>query len=216
MSDDSKAEGASSFEKNKAALIRLFGNAHNGTFDNLLRASAEITKYHQTDDKDVAQIDAQIGSLICADTGVDAHRNDESATPSLTGPIFNTIKTCRDGRKWTCLHFASAGGNRPVVESILGVDPTLAVSVDVDGLTPLMIAARHAELGICQAILSSLRSDELKLEMLSKVAIKDGRSVVHYAVQSGNIEIIKIILDAGANVSTVGSTCNSAFPSGFH
>lgn len=177
---DAKAEGAASFEESKALLIRLFGNAHNGTLDNLLRAAAAIASSSQKNSRAEIKVN-------------------ESSVPELEGAIFNVIETCRDARKWTCLHFASAGGNLPIVKAIVEKDPRLNVAIDEDGLTPLMIASRHAEIDVCRLLLASA-SELLRFEMLDKACLSDGRTTLHYAVQSGHIMLVKLLLEAKTNV----------------
>lgn len=174
--------GAKGFGNNRDAVIRLFDHAYRGTWPSLVAAAEAMA------------------APSCANTSVSSvteqqkGKTDSSSDCALSEDVSQVILACRDGRQWTVLHFAAAGGNVPVVTHLLTLYPGLAsVQDSEEGATPLMVAARHSQNTVCEMLLT-LNSSYANTEA------NDGRVALHFAIQGKSLECVQILLRHGAKV----------------
>lgn len=176
LKEKAVADGSSAFQKTREYVIRLFSNAHQGAWCNVVSSAADIA------------------GVPLAAPHKDHLISSGADSSTLPGPVRHVLLSCRDGRKWSTLHFAAAGGNVAVVEQLLKLDPELSKAKDSEeGVTPLMLAARHAHLTVCQKLLETVPS-------CITARADDGRTPLHFAIQGKNAQCLELLLSSGAKV----------------
>lgn len=126
--------------------------------------------------------------------------------------IENGAKTCaQDEDGWTALHFAATKGHVELVELLVCSRADHAIK-DNDGFTPLHEAARNnhgkvvklllndnADVNVRVVNASDLRS-LFKVPRLFAIAMKIGRSPLHWAAANGHAEVVEMLCEAQADV----------------
>ncbi|KAF9870565.1 ankyrin repeat-containing protein [Colletotrichum karsti] len=123
-------------------------------------------------------------------------------------PLFHTILGLQknlnhsDKRGVTVLHLASTFSEwqvRRLLET--GADPRKSTH---EGLTALHIATKNRQTNIVGMLIEALMSSPAVDEMPSGIDSTDslGRTPLYYACASGNIETVKLLVQAGAKVQT--------------
>lgn len=101
-----------------------------------------------------------------------------------------------DVQRQTAMHYAARIGAASVVDLLLSYDavPDFA---DIEGRTPLMLAAAEGHIEILR-----------RLAMGSWINVRDaaGRTAIHHAVEGGNEECLRFLLDAGADPDIADNT----------
>ncbi|MEL7037827.1 MAG: ankyrin repeat domain-containing protein [Cyanobacteria bacterium J06592_8] len=92
-----------------------------------------------------------------------------------------------------------------MVQSLLAIGVNINVRDTETGLTPLMMAAKQANLEMVSILLNS----EADLYLLGS---RDGTSVLHQACQGGSAEIVRLLIEAGAFVDIAIATGNHQTP----
>jgi len=109
------------------------------------------------------------------------------ASPAESTPII-TPKAFMDAA-------SKQGGDMKAVLSALAATPSLASSVDeATGITAVMKAIRGKDVGVVKAILAAYPAGV-------NVADKNGATPLHHAVVYQNLEIISVLVGAGADLS---------------
>ena len=105
------------------------------------------------------------------------------------------------------IHAAAALGRVEVVRAMLDADPGLleALYVDrpMDEQTPLKIAANMAESGVFNMLLD--RGADINSQVCLPGGGNGASTVLHGAVYSGSVEMVKLALDRGADVRLTNS-----------
>ena len=100
------------------------------------------------------------------------------------------------------IHAAAALGRVEIVRAMLDADPTLleALYIDrpMDEQTPLKIAANMAEMGVCNLLLD--RGADINGQMTLPGGGNGASTVLHGAVYSGSVEMVRLALARGADV----------------
>lgn len=97
-----------------------------------------------------------------------------------------------DGNGWTALHYAAPKGEVSVARLLLeaGADPN---EKDMDGYTPLLLAA---QIGSEEAIVRALLAAGADIDERDK----RGWAALHWAGARDYVVLLRILLDAGANM----------------
>jgi ankyrin repeat protein len=96
------------------------------------------------------------------------------------------------------IHQAVLSRNISIVESFLGKGANLSL-IDDDGRTALHLAANIAERSIAEALLE--RAFALSLDSLLDTEDAEGNTALHLATESGDVEVISLLADQGADLS---------------
>lgn len=135
---------------------------------------------------------------ILAATGTRGTQLFRCGEPSLLDFVISKFANLNTGdyQGLTALHFASTVCER-TTKALLdaGADPTLT---SLDGLTPLHLAARAQQSNIVGLLLDSRKNATKPFTELRDMR---GRSALYYACRSGTYEVVKLLLDAGADAS---------------
>lgn len=99
-----------------------------------------------------------------------------------------------DGR--TALYYASRVGNHGVVTALLerGADPLIA---DLNGSTPLIIATHFGHVRVVEALLAHGCGD------VNHRTFAGGMSALHVACWEGNVNVVRLLLEAGGDLTSV-------------
>jgi hypothetical protein len=109
-------------------------------------------------DKKLAEIERRKSQLTPAilDSGCQRRRSSYTYTE-----VRESLPACLPPAQVTALHMACWSGQREVVDILLerGADPNSLVTITPDGgsqwqFSPLYLAARHSQPGICRALLA--------------------------------------------------------------
>jgi ankyrin repeat protein len=101
----------------------------------------------------------------------------------------------KDVKGQTALHYAFENGNLNMVKMLSGVNPNIE---DLEGQTALIVAARWD-------LASGVNNREtIVYRLLNNGAdpnIKDvkGQTALHYASENGNLNMVKMLIEKGAN-----------------
>lgn len=104
----------------------------------------------------------------------------------------------------TALHIAVEIQNAEAVELLLNQDRINVDAVEEDGLTPLMYASKKPNLKIIQMLLQHGCSIHQTARSLY------GRTAIHFAVEGSSLEVIKLLIENGADLNTQDSELNTA------
>ena len=109
------------------------------------------------------------------------------AAPAAAAAVISTPKAF--------LEAAAKGSESKAVLAALAATPSLAQSVDeATGITAVMKAIRGKDVGVVKAMLAAFPSGV-------NVADKNGATPLHHAVVYQNLEIISVLVGAGADLS---------------
>ena len=105
----------------------------------------------------------------------------------------------------TPLHYACFGGHKAVVEYLVKEQICNPRSTDDEGLTPFHLACQEGHLKIVEFFLG------LNMEEFNDVSTEDGRTLLHCAALSGNMEVVRrLIQSTSCDLSTVDAEGRTA------
>ncbi|KAI9864361.1 MAG: hypothetical protein M1813_003281 [Trichoglossum hirsutum] len=118
-----------------------------------------------------------------------------------------------DNRGWTALHLAAARGHEKIIRFLvengakLTTRTKVSASRDIEseprGASPLHLAAWHRRSAVVEALISLSASTKPPLSVDSG-SDGVGRTALMCAAHQGHFRIVRLLLDAGANVNAVG------------
>lgn len=109
--------------------------------------------------------------------------------------------TAVDKNSWTPLHYAAYKGHHRCVEYLLYRGADLKAQSN-DKMTPLALSSRGSA-GKHSKVVEILPQRDSSLNLLVNIAGKGGRTPLYLATVSGNYAIMKILIEAGANINIV-------------
>ena len=96
-------------------------------------------------------------------------------------------KNPKDGKGRACIHYASLNGHTLLVKYILHQSPKDVNPSDVDGITPLHLAASRGHFAICVLIMSKVRD--------KNPSARSGQTPLHLSAQYGHYSVCKLFLE---------------------
>jgi len=117
---------------------------------------------------------------------------------------------------FTPLHYAVFGGSREVVAALLDhgapADPAIPAGATAGRyLSPLHLAAHYGDLAICELLVARGTGVNSKLPTESKLWIEPTqRTSLHHAAESGNGELVRFLVEHGAEVNAADSRGQTA------
>ncbi|KAJ5071740.1 ankyrin repeat and protein kinase domain-containing protein [Anaeramoeba ignava] len=136
----------------------------------------------------------------------------------------------KDQRGWNCLHWASFSNNSEIIESLLDADSSLISVTNNAGNYPINIAITENRFQSFSTLIQKitpitqmnkkgflpihLLAKNSRVEMMKEIMkfkekidlnalSKAGKTALHYSVLSGNLEIVKILVQNDAKVNVV-------------
>ena len=94
-------------------------------------------------------------------------------------------------KSWTPLHYAAAAGQEELAEALLEAGADIDVRSKADDTTPLHVATVKRQASMAKFLIGRGASLDL--------ATKSGWTACHFAASEGDVEIMQILLDAGAD-----------------
>lgn len=143
---------------------------------------------------------AQAGAAALSSSGaLGSARSSTGAAPSpprtTTAPSVPSTEAAITTPKSFMDAAAKQGGDMKAVLAALAANPALASSVDeATGITAVMKAIRGKDVGVVKAILAAYPAGV-------NVADKNGATPLHHAVVYQNLEIISVLVGAGADLN---------------
>jgi len=103
----------------------------------------------------------------------------------------------RDACGWTALYEACVGGNLEIVQLLMsrGADPAI-MTISSTALRPFMIAAAK---GYEEVVNYMLRFGVVRASKCIDAQNKRGETALWWAVRKGHMEVVKLLVEAGAN-----------------
>lgn len=100
------------------------------------------------------------------------------------------------------IHYAASSQTTDTLKYLIskGVDIREG---DRKKMTPLMIASKHGRLHNVKLLLELVQEEQERTTLL-KVKSREGQRAIHYAALNGHLEIVKILFEAGADLSNNG------------
>jgi ankyrin repeat protein len=92
------------------------------------------------------------------------------------------------------IHSAARRGDEGEVTRLLDADPTLIETDDIDGETPLVVAAEHGQLGVTRLLVQRGANINVIVQYY-------GRTALHYAAEEAHEEVVAFLLEKGAQTS---------------
>jgi len=173
--------------RGKTPLLYAASVGHLETLMNMLKAGADVNKPAENSTDTALFYAAELGhDIIVAELISKGAEVDVVSSGGLT-PLFSA---CQAGYTRTVAVLVAAGAS---------VEPT-----DDSGINPLMIAAMRGKYNAVQAVL------EKHSEMINDVS-GTGESALFYAILSGSLETVVVLLEAGADLTTVASKGMTVF-----
>lgn len=184
-------------------LLQAIESHQDGLLSQLLLQATEPLTTEDLDDaliKAAARGDLQAcRSLLTAGADPNAQEDPEKVDDRYAcSPAFSASQAQYQG--WleesaalggTALHAAVEGGNNDVVQLLLQRDSD-ANAADRCGLTPLMLVTLRRGYSECASLL--LHQGECEVEA---VDTKHGRTALHFAAGSGDVQTMEVLLQAG-------------------
>ncbi|MBN1499710.1 MAG: ankyrin repeat domain-containing protein [Spirochaetes bacterium] len=158
----------------------------------------------------------------------DINSRDKNGRTLLIAAIYGILEFQHKNSGTTALHEAAKIGDFETVEMLLknGAD---AFVTDESGMTPYLLSLKNANTSSSEVILKYLKSGKIRSsensvtgfieknyipiieDLLKKkinVNVKDfsGNTAVHYAVQTGLYDIVKVLIDNNANVNILSDS----------
>ncbi|KAK7074366.1 hypothetical protein SK128_009451 [Halocaridina rubra] len=110
----------------------------------------------------------------------------------------DSINASNNMRK-TPLHFAAHTGHLRISEMLLDAGAVITAK-DKDGYTPLHVAIAAEKEDIVRKLMQFIKNRKENLHSLLNARNKIQKTPLHFAVHTGNMAILKLLLDAGANI----------------
>lgn len=220
------AKGANAKERD-SALFFAAGCGRKETVELLLSDGASVNTVHWNDltplsvavalGCDVDTLTRFRNNPVAPFPGFSANRNDPPPAPvevfrdTVRLLVSRGADVNATGKQhgFTSLHYAILGGDREIVETLLGhgavVNPESQSKVrSLYDVTPLHLAVQYGQSAICELLIR--RGADVNSKMPPKYGIglnSPRQTPLYHAVQSGNAEVVRLLIDHGAQVNVV-------------